>query len=163
MRDDEFEQLFDAEAAGLLNYLTLRVGDRSTAEDLAADAFERAFRSRWRFDRRRGSQKTWLYGIALNTLTDHRRRQQAEAKAMERSHQDDALVDAFSSSESRDEVHRALVVLSSEERQVIALRYGADLPLGAIAALIDEPLTTVEGRVYRALRKLRTALAAVSA
>jgi DNA-directed RNA polymerase specialized sigma24 family protein len=45
--------------------------------------------------------------------------------------------------------------LSSEEREVIALRYGADLTVPEISRLTREKLTTVEGRVYRALRKLR--------
>jgi DNA-directed RNA polymerase specialized sigma24 family protein len=51
-------------------------------------------------------------------------------------------------------------VLSAEEREAIALRFGADLTVPEMAAVLDEPLTTVEGRVYRALRKLREALGA---
>ena len=45
--------------------------------------------------------------------------------------------------------------LSDEEREAIALRFGADLTVPEIAKLTNERLTTVEGRVYRALRKLR--------
>ena len=45
--------------------------------------------------------------------------------------------------------------LSDEEREAIALRFGADLTVPEIAKLTGERLTTVEGRVYRALRKLR--------
>ena len=56
MRDDEFERLYAAEAAGLFSFLAYRTGDRALAEDLLADAFERALRARRRFDRRRGSQ-----------------------------------------------------------------------------------------------------------
>ena len=85
MRDDDFERLYAAEAAGLFAFLAYRTGDRALAEDLLADAFERALRARRRFDRRRGSQKTWLYAIALNLLRDHARRQAAEARALERS------------------------------------------------------------------------------
>jgi RNA polymerase sigma-70 factor (ECF subfamily) len=48
--------------------------------------------------------------------------------------------------------------LSGEEREAIALRYGADLTVPEIAKLTGEKLTTVEGRVYRALRKLRDEL-----
>src|ERR687893_890352 len=84
MRDDEFERLYAAEAAGLFSFLAYRVGDRSLAEDLTADAFERALRSRRRFDRRRGSEKTWLYAIALNLLRDHARRAAAEGRAVAR-------------------------------------------------------------------------------
>ena len=49
--------------------------------------------------------------------------------------------------------------LSPEEREAIALRFGAELTVPEIAEALREPLTTVEGRVYRALRKLRGELA----
>jgi RNA polymerase sigma-70 factor (ECF subfamily) len=57
--------------------------------------------------------------------------------------------------EHRDAVQRALAGLSAEEREAIALRFGADLTVPEMAKLLGQPLTTVEGRVYRALRKLR--------
>ena len=57
--------------------------------------------------------------------------------------------------ERRDELQRALATLAEEEREAIALRFGAELTVPEIAKLLGEPLTTVEGRVYRALRKLR--------
>jgi RNA polymerase sigma factor (sigma-70 family) len=161
MRDDEFERLYAAEAAGLFSFLAYRTGDRVLAEDLLADAFERALRARWRFDRRRGSQKTWLYAIALNVLRDHARRASAEARALERaggaggSESGDA---ELAQVEHRDEVQRGLAVLSDEEREAVALRFGADLTVPEIAKVLGEPLTTVEGRVYRALRKLRAEL-----
>ena len=52
----------------------------------------------------------------------------------------------------------ALATLSVEEREAIALRYGADLTVPEIAKLKGEKLTTIEGRVYRALRKLKNEL-----
>ena len=158
MRDDEFERLYAAEAAGLFSFLAYRTGDRVLAEDLLADAFERALRSRRRFDRRRGSQKTWLYAIALNALRDHARRVSAETRALERAGDPEGGHDPLASVEHRDELGRALATLSAEEREAIALRFGADLTVPEIAKLLDEPLTTAEGRIYRALRKLRAEL-----
>jgi RNA polymerase sigma factor (sigma-70 family) len=161
MRDKDFERLYHAEAAGLFSFLAYRTGDRSLAEDLLADAFERALRGRAKYNRKRGSEKTWLYAIALNLLRDHVRRAAAEARALERtggpggSPEDDP---AFSGVEHRDEVQRALATLAPEEREAIALRFGADLTVPEIAEVLGEPLTTVEGRVYRALRKLRGTL-----
>jgi RNA polymerase sigma-70 factor (ECF subfamily) len=52
----------------------------------------------------------------------------------------------------------AMETLSAEEREAVALRFGADLTVPEIAKVLDQPLTTVEGRVYRALRKLRSRL-----
>jgi RNA polymerase sigma factor (sigma-70 family) len=158
MRDDEFERLYAAEAAGLFSFLAYRTGDRALAEDLLADAFERAMRARGRFDRRRASAKTWLYAIALNCLRDHARRTGAEARALERAGTPGEAADPFASVEARDELGRALAVLTGEEREAIALRFGADMTVPEIAKVVGEPLTTVEGRVYRALRKLRAEL-----
>jgi RNA polymerase sigma factor (sigma-70 family) len=159
MRDDEFEQLYAAEAPGLFSFLAYRTGDRGLAEDLLADAFERALRSRRRFDRRRGSGKTWIYTIALNLLRDQARRSAAEGRALERVGPAPAATAAPEDAvEHRDVVQRALATLSPEEREAIALRFGAELTVPEIAEALGEPLTTVEGRVYRALRKLRTQL-----
>ena len=63
MKDEEFERLYTEEAQGLFAFLAYRTGDRSLAEDLLADAFERALRGK--FNPRKGSAKTWLYTIAL--------------------------------------------------------------------------------------------------
>jgi RNA polymerase sigma factor (sigma-70 family) len=159
VKDDDFERLYAAEAQGLFAFLAYRTGDRALAEDLLADAFERALRSRVRYDRRRGSPKTWLYAIALNLLRDHARRAAAEGRALERVPVPSEGFDPFSGVDARDELGRALAALSAEEREAIALRFGAELTVPEIAAVLGEPLTTVEGRVYRALRKLREALA----
>jgi RNA polymerase sigma-70 factor (ECF subfamily) len=157
LKDDRFERLYAAEAQGLFAFLAYRTGDRALAEDLLADAFERALRSRVRYDRRRGSEKTWLYSIALNLLRDHARRAAAEGRALERA-PEAPVRDPFAGVEARDELARALAALSAEEREAIALRFGAELTVPEIAKVLGEPLTTVEGRVYRALRKLKSEL-----
>jgi RNA polymerase sigma-70 factor, ECF subfamily len=159
LRDDEFERLYAAEAQGLFAFLAYRTGNRALAEDLLADAFERALRSRARFDRRRGSERTWLYAIALNALRDHARRAAAEGRALERAAVAvPEAADAFAGVDERDRLARALAGLSDEEREAISLRFGADLTVPEMAKILGEPLTTVEGRVYRALRKLRDSI-----
>jgi RNA polymerase sigma factor (sigma-70 family) len=160
MRDEVFERLYAEHAHALYAFLNYRTGDRVLAEDLLADTFERALRARKRFDRRKASEKTWLYAIALNLLRDQVRRRGSETRALER-----VAVGVSAGSGGgieqivdRDLVGRGLSTLSQDEREAIALRFGGDLTLPEIAKLTNEPLTTVEGRVYRALRKLREAL-----
>ena len=158
MREEDFERLFEEHGQALFGFLVYRTGDRALAEDLVADTFERALRARRRFDRRKAKEKTWLYTIALNRLRDVQRSAAAERRALERvagpagAGEADAGHDEV---ERRDTVARAMGVLSEEERDAIALRFGAELTVPEIAKLLSEPLTTVEGRVYRALRKLR--------
>jgi RNA polymerase sigma-70 factor, ECF subfamily len=160
VRSEDFERLYEQHAAALFGFLAYRTGNRALAEDLVAEAFERALRARRRFDRRRASEKTWLYTIALNCLRDHLRRDAAETRAVERatagtSSESNPGVEAV---EARDEIGRALLALSDEEREAIALHFGAELTMPEIAKLTGEPLTTVQGRVYRGLRKMREQL-----
>jgi RNA polymerase sigma-70 factor (ECF subfamily) len=160
MRDEQFERLYAEHAQALFGFLSYRTGDRVLAEDMLADTFERALRARRRFDPRRASEKTWLYTIALNCLRDHIRRRTTEGRTLERigSGAGQEAPDALESLADRDLVNRGMTVLTEEEREAIALRFGADLTVPEIAKLTGERLTTVEGRVYRALRKLREAI-----
>jgi RNA polymerase sigma factor (sigma-70 family) len=160
MRSDDFERLYEEHAGPLLSFLTYRTGNRAVAEDVLADTFERVLRARRRFDPRKASEKTWLYTIAVNLVRDHERRRGAESRALERSvpvasGEGPGPLEAV---DDRDALAQAMQRLGDEEREAIALRYGADLTLPEIARLTREKLTTVEGRVYRALRKLREEL-----
>lgn len=160
MRRADFDRVYSEHAQAVFAFLAYRTGDRNLAQDLLADTFEAALRSRRLFDRSRGSERTWLMSIALNRLRDHARRRAAEARAYERVSAGSAP-DAEAGLEAvaaRDYIMRALAVLSDEERECLALRFGADLTLKEIAAALDEPESTVEGRVYRGLRKLRQEL-----
>jgi RNA polymerase sigma factor (sigma-70 family) len=159
MRLDDFERLYEEHAQPLFGFLAYRTGDQALAEDLLADTFERALKARKRFDRRKASEKTWLYAIALNLLRDNARRRKTEARALERMPQDArGSSEELAAVEHRDEVQRALTILSEEEREAIALRFGGDLTVPEIAKLLKQPLPRVEGRVYRSLRKLRDEL-----
>lgn len=163
MPEQDFDRLYAEHAQGLFGFLVYRTGNRALAEDLTADAFERVFKARRGYDARRASEKTWLYTIALNCLRDHRRRVAAEGRALQRTAELSASPAAAGSGplaavEDRGALADALATLSGEEREAIALRFGADLTVPEMAALLGEPLTTIEGRVYRALRKLRERL-----
>ena len=161
MRLQEFERLYEEHAEALLAFLVYRTGNRALAEDILADTFERVLRARRRFDPRKASEKTWLYSIALNCVRDSARRQAAEARAYERAVTVPAVEpesESLKLVEDRDSLARAMELLTEEEREAIALRYGADLTVPEVARLTREKLSTVEGRVYRALRKLRAEL-----
>ena len=135
---------------GYLVYLTR---DRSLAEDLAADTFEKALRTWRRFDPRRGSAKTWLFQIARTTALDwfraEERRHRREERAAAPERVEDALVDGLS-----PELEAGLASLSAGEREVIALRVLLELDGDEAARVLGISPTAVSTRLSRALQKL---------
>src|SRR3954471_9288648 len=141
VRQDAFERLFEEHARPLLAFLTYRTGDPVLAEDLLADTFERALRGRRGFDPRRGSEKRWLYAIALNLLRDRARRRTTETAAVEAlAVTVPATHSPLESFDQREGVVDALKLLTPEEREVIALRFGADLTVPEMARLLGHKL-----------------------
>ena len=159
MKKDRFEQLYEEHAGSLLAFLVYRTGDRSLAEEVLADTFERVLKSRSRFDPRRGSAKTWVYSVALNRLRDLLRRQDAERRAYERSATGDGdLVSDVDRFADRSTIAAALRFLDEPEREAVALRYGADLTVPEVARVLGVKVSTAEGRIYRGLGRLREVL-----
>jgi RNA polymerase sigma-70 factor (ECF subfamily) len=158
MRSEEFERLFEAHAASLLAFLEYRTGNLELAKDVHADTFERVLKTRFRFDPRKGSEKTWIYSIALNVLRDQGRRRAAEARAMDRVGAGTEEWDEGERLDARDAVRRGLTTLPDEEREAIALYYGADLSLEEIARITGTRTTTIKGRLARGRDRLRDVL-----
>ena len=161
MRTDTFELLFEEHAPKLFSFLTYRTGDRALAEDLLSETFERVLRSRKRFDPRLGSERRWIYTIAMNLLRDHARRNAHEQRILQTAGagiSEHELDPGMAAVEHRDELYRALARLNDSEREAIALRFGADLKLRDVARVLGEGESAVEGRIYRGLAKLRDEL-----
>jgi RNA polymerase sigma-70 factor, ECF subfamily len=153
---EAFDRLYTEHAAALLGFLTYQTGDATLAEDIVADTFERVLttRSNWRGQ---SGEKTWIYAIALNRLRDLARRRSAETRALQRVSVNPGAADEAAAADDRDMLRRALQTLVEEERVVVSLRFGAQLTLHEIAELLGERQSTVEGRLYRGLRRLRDA------
>jgi RNA polymerase sigma-70 factor (ECF subfamily) len=162
MRDKDFTRLYGQHAPQLYRFLRYRVGDPVAAEDLMADTFVRVLQSRSGYDSRRGSETTWLFAIALNCVRDHVRRTGAETRALERvaaGRNEESLDLAWGEDlDERGALRQALMALSEAEREVSALRFGADLELKHIAEVIGAPRSTVEFRLYGGLRQVRDLL-----
>lgn len=101
-----------------------------------------------------------MYTIALNCLSDHGRRGRAERRALTRfaPPAEDEGPDELGQVEERDRLMRALARLTKREREAVALRYGADLSVGEVAAATGARKGAIDGRLHRALAKLRTEL-----
>jgi RNA polymerase sigma-70 factor (ECF subfamily) len=138
-------------------YLVYLTGDRSLAEDLTAEAFEKAFRRWRRFDPRRAGARTWLCQIARSTALDHfraeerRRRREGSYALSESAEAEEPLFgEGFS-----PRLDAALRELSAAEREVIALRIVLDLDGETAARLLGISTTACATRLSRALKKLQ--------
>src|SRR3954452_20605030 len=127
-RRPTFEEVYDQHVWDVYAFLAYRVGERQDAEDLTQVTFERALRAWGRFNPERAKPSTWLLSIARNVLIDHWR---ADKTAQQEPLDADAA-HVPSTPLGFDlgldpELEEALQRLSDREREVLALRFGADL------------------------------------
>ena len=136
-------------------YVAYRIGDGPDAEDLTSDTFERALRYRSSYDPTRGDPLSWLIGIA-------RRQIAGGAAPIERDvdHGPELVApgDVEEDAIRRLAISAAVANLSDGDRELIALRYGADLTARQISVLLERRTNTVEVALHRALGRLRTLL-----
>ena len=157
---DELQRVYRENVDATFGFLAYSV-DRSTAEDLTAATFERVVRSWKRFDPRRGSERTWVLAIARNLLTDHFRAHRHRDAVSTDEHPAllDRLVEDLHPLEGRltaEELARWLAPLGEREREILALRYAADLTTAEIARLLGLTDANVQQINSRSLRRLRS-------
>ena len=157
--DIAFEDLYRSSRDDVFAYASGLLRDRSAAEDVTAAAFERAFRKRRRFDRRRGSPRAWLFGIARNAALDELRRRGRQAELA--TEPDDAVsppVDTVAEGAlRRTAVREAIGALDPRERELIALKFFAGLSNAEIAAVLETSESNAGTRLHRVITKLREA------
>lgn len=159
--DDELRRVYRTHVRAVFAFLAYSVS-REVAEDLTSLTFERVIKSWDRFDPSRASERTWVIAIARNALTDHFRRQQHRATVSTDEHP--ALLETVASADdplarqlARDELVFWLEQLNPRERQVLAMRFGADMPAGDVASALELSESNVHQITSRALRRLRAA------
>jgi RNA polymerase sigma factor (sigma-70 family) len=136
-------------------YAAYRLGDGADAEDATSDAFERALRYRDSYDRDKGEPVAWLIGIARRCVDQIL----ADRLPVGEPPDVEAPINLEEETVSRLELARALTALSEHDRELVALRYGADLSARQIAELLEARTNTIEVSLHRALSRLRRQLA----
>lgn len=156
--EDEILAVYRANINAVYAFFAYSVS-HETAEDLTAATFERVVRSWARFDRNRAEPRTWIMAIARNQLADHFRRQSHRNAVSLDEHP--ALAASLASSDdpaarwlSQETVRGWLMLLEPREREVLALRFGADLRAAEIAETLGLTEATVHQISSRALRRL---------
>jgi RNA polymerase sigma factor (sigma-70 family) len=136
-------------------YAAYRLGDGPDAEDVTSETFERALRYRDSYDPSKGTPIQWLIGIARRRIDwSLLARAPVPPGAAERSSDEDLAGEAI----ERVALAAALAELPERDRELIALRYGADLSARQIAQLLGLRTNAVEVALHRALAKLRATL-----
>jgi RNA polymerase sigma-70 factor (ECF subfamily) len=162
---EAFEALYDRHGGAAFSLAYRIVGTRSAAEDATQDAFLSIWRSRVRYSRERGSVRNWILGIVHNRTIDSLRRstvhskRRASAEGIEEREQAPELTDVevLRRDEART-VRAALEKLPEPQVRVIELAYFGGFTHTEIAAMLEEPVGTVKGRMRLGLQKLRTEL-----
>lgn len=142
----------------------MRLGE-GAADDITADTFLVAFRSRARFDTGRESARPWLYGIAANLIGRHRRTEVRALRALARTGTDPVAESwteradhRVSAQAAHSQLIGALAALSAGDRNVLLLIAWADLSYQEVADALSVPVGTVRSRLNRARRKVRRAM-----
>ena len=137
-------------------YVAYRVGPGADAEDITSETFERALRYRDSYDPGRGEPLAWLIGIARRCVDGAFSDQLAAPMEglPERAAPDDVAEDTL----RRLTLAAAVAKLDERDRELIALRYGADLSGRQIGELLDMRAGAVDVAMHRALERLRRTL-----
>jgi RNA polymerase sigma-70 factor (ECF subfamily) len=147
-----FSAVAESELDAIHRYLLFLTGNRTVAEDLTGETFEKAFRLWRRFDPRRGTPRAWLCRIARSSALDHfraeeRRRRREERYAREQPEAEEPTLGTGA-------LETALTRLSPAEREVVALRVLLELDGPTTARVLGISNTACSTRLSRALKRL---------
>ncbi len=157
-----FEVLYERHSGAAFSLAYRMVGTRNAAEDVVQEAFLNLWRSGARYDRARGSVRTWVLGIvhhraidALRRATVHDKRRTGDEGIAERLEAPERTEHQAAMSEESEVVRAAMETLPAEQSQVVELAYFGGFSHSEIADILGTPIGTVKGRMRLALEKLR--------
>ena len=156
--EPDWDQVYAEQLPRVLNFFRYRLGNTADAEDLTARTFEKAWRARHRYRRDLAGFSTWLLTIARNVAIDHLR-------ARQRYEPLDAATDVASPSQTpeqqalrnaeADRLAALLATLEPRQRELIAMKYGAEMTNRAIAHATGLSESNVGTILHRAVETLR--------
>ena len=153
-----FADLYRATFADVYAYVATIVADRAAAEDVTAQAYERAFKKRGSYKASRGSERAWLFGIARNAALDELRRRRRTATLVAEP-PDEVVLPEDEAAVRRATVRAALDRLEPREREIVALKFHGGLSNAELARVLGMSESNAGTRLHRAVTKLREACA----
>jgi len=156
--EPDWEQLYAEQLPRVLNFFRYRLGDTADVEDLTARTFEKAWRARGRYRRDLAGFATWLLTIARNVAIDHLRARQGyepiELATSVASPEKTPEQQAVQQSDAQ-RLSALLATLKPRQRELIAMKYGADMTNRAIARATGLSESNVATILHRAVEELR--------
>jgi RNA polymerase sigma-70 factor (ECF subfamily) len=160
-----FEAVYDRHAGAAFSVAYRMVGRGNVAEDVVQEAFLSIWRSGARYERARGSVRTWVLGIVHHRAIDQLRRTSVHAKRRASDEGIEERVEApertdieVARREEADTIRSAMDSLPAEQSHVIELAYFGGFTHTEIAEMLETPVGTVKGRMRLGLEKLRNHL-----
>lgn len=164
---DAFAVFYDRHGGVAYSLAYRIVGERGAAEDVTQEAFISVWRSGARYDRARGSVRSWMLSIVRNRGIDALRSRAGKAPKL--TFDDDEILEQRPAAElteeeamrreTASEVRGALGELPGEQAKVLELAYFGGFSQSEIARMLGVPLGTVKGRMRLGLEKIRNELA----
>lgn len=153
----DWDALYADLAPRVYNYFRYRLASTADAEELTSRTFERAWRSRQRYRRDRAAFSAWLFAIAQNVRNDHLHSRRAHVPLSEASELADDTTPHLDLERDSDlaRLRELTARLPERERELIALKYGADLNNRLIARLTGLSESNVGTILHRTVQTLR--------
>lgn len=155
---DAFAEIYERYYQRIYNYIYYRVSDGVTAEDLCSEVFVKAMEAIDSFTFQGVPFSAWLYRIAGNLVIDHYRRQPAQPEmAWEDTRPliaDDSPGDRLEQKFDHQELRRAVQGLTSDQQQVIILKFVDGLSNSEVAQILGKTEGAVKSLQHRALASL---------
>lgn len=144
----------------IYKYTLYRVGDHSATEDLVSEVFEKVIVKYYTYNPNKAKLNTWLFAIANNTIINHYKKSQYQAASsgLERMQSPQNLEDAVIAKENKELLLKAIRCLDERQRNVIALKFGANLTNRDIAQMLNLTESNVGTILYRSIKRLRDVL-----
>ncbi len=141
----------------IFRYVAFRVGDHTTAEDLTSEVFTRLLTALRDKNAPQNTLRGWLYGVAARVVNDHHRKVyrapqvELDEELISADHDPADIVDRKLTQES---VQRAMRDLTEEQRHVLSLRFGSDMPIQDVARALGKSEGAIKQLQARAVAAL---------
>ncbi len=156
---DRYAELVERYFKGLIIHCERIVGDRDDAEDIAQEAFIKAYERLNSFDAKRARFSTWLYKIATNKALDHLRKNKRKFNVEDVERLAESTMPLYMEEEEREAVRKAVLELVPPEyRQIVEAYYWQGKSYQQIAKEMDKPVNTIGTWMHRAKLQLKEKL-----